>query len=546
MLQGAAVTSRPYARGFPAAAAVLLLLLPSPSAACKEKADCVEERCDSLGCLRTQVLCLLDKKDADGAVSLLKERKDEFGGERVFVLLLAKSYMRQGNTFWALRTLDEHLALHPGDCVVRSWVIWIKIAGAEMDEARELLDDETCLAGAADVSLRYGLLATFIDVQTGQDGDATTKAFLEKKVGRIFEEDIDLYRTMRSALFPYGVPLLTLKLDLASGYTTNATFGSPGDPVNIGKRKDSALFSHDVLVGLAPAISPWLLLQGEITSRSSVYVMEDAREFTTVDLGWRAGPLLFMTPETFPRLFLGYRGDVLFLNRGDRFDETQPIVFYEGHRAELEFSLMPSVMLFGGMGKRIFRELPRTRWEMDGGLALQMTILGRLTLQGALAVRHHMGNEEAYDLFGASGLAMGSLSIWKGLRLTTLVALHGDNYLDSLGYFQPGKTRRDATLKLAAEILGYLGKGIELSVGYEFSSRLSTVEDYRFTDHRFLVKLSFSYGLDFLSLKKSGGTMHVPLDYGLGAKGEGAVKKIQDLLREEETIQGGASCGCRE
>lgn len=527
-------------------AAAAAAWLVSGTASAGGPVGCMAEDCSSIACVELQTLCLIEEDDAEGAVLMLRSKEDAFRDSGTFHLLLAKAYLSQGNRYWALGTLRAYSDRNPGDCMALSWTAWMLISLAALDEAAELIDTSGCMDGGGALETRLSLMKTFMALQKGVAGREEKKAFLKKKVKKIFPEDIDLYRFTRAGLMPAHVPPLTLRIDLKTGYTTNALFGSAKDPADPGGKKDSALFAHDLRLALQPMIGPWFAAAGELMSRSNVFFMDHAREFTYVDLAWKAGPVVHMTPGGLPRLFLGYRGDVLFLNMADRYDSTPPVVFYEGHRGELELELMPSALFFGGGGRRFFREDVRTRWELDGGLAIQKTLLGRLTLQGAAALRMHKAEGEAYNLYGVSGILMGTLALWRSLGLRIMLAVHGDNYPDSLGYFQAGEIRRDTTFKMGTEIFGSLGKGFGLGCLYEFSNRLSTVDDYRFTDHRIVVKLSFSYGFDFLRLKKHEDEGHVQLDYGLDAKGEGTVQRIQDLLREDEVIRGGASCGCRE
>ena len=534
------------------ALAAALVITRQGAAAGVEASGCGPEQCGDSLCLKERTLCLLKKDKADLALELLKAEQETFEGSddpaeaEAFALLLAKAYYEQQNTFWALNTLDQYLESHAESCVAKSWMAWMHISEAHVAEARELLDDPKCLAGEGKTAARFYLLKTFIDIQKGEADKDTAKEFDKKKFKKLLDEDVELYRFNRRALFPHTTQPILLKLELKGGYTTNALFGSPIDPLNAGVDTKSALLAHDVRLTWAPPLTSRLSGLVELTSRSNVFFTDDTEDFTYVDIGWKLGPTFLMAPHDYPRLTAVYRGDVLFLNMPDRYDEDPPNVFYEGHRAELELALMPSFMVFAGGGRRFFREDVRTRWELDGGAALQKTLLGRLTLAAAVALRKYWALKDGYNLFGVSGLAQGILSLPKTLQLRAILSLHLDNYRDSFDYFYPGKRRRDTTVKIAAELSGMVWKGIRIAGVYEFSDKLSTIPQYAFIDHRVTVKITFTYGFDFLGLKKAGGAGHVPLDYGLGSTGESSAERIQDLLKKDEFIGGGAACGCRE
>ena len=526
--------------------------LPQRAAAAANTSGCGPEKCGDTICLEERTRCLLKKDKADLALELLKAERESFEGSddpaeaEAFTLLLAKAYYEQQNAFWALNTLDQYLESNPENCLVKSWMAWMHISEAHVAEARELLDDPQCLAGEEKTAARFYLLKTFIDIQKGEADEDTAREFDTKKINKLFDEDVELYRFNRRALFPHTTKPILLKLELKGGYTTNALFGSPIESQDVGVDTKSALFAHDVRLTYAPSITGWLAGLAELSSRSNVFFTSETKDFTYVDLAWRLGPTFLMAPHGYPRLTAAYRGDILFLNMPDRYDDNPPNVFYEGHRADLEFALMPSFIIFAGGGRRFFRDDVRTRWELDGGAVLQKTLLGRLTLAAAFVLRKHWALKDGFNLFGVSGLVQGILSLPKTMQLRTILSLHADNYRDSFDYFYPGIRRRDTTVKIAAELSGKVWKGIRIAGVYEFSDKLSTIPQYAFIDHRVMVKITFTYGFDFLGLKKAGGPGRVPLDYGLGAGEETTAERIQDLLKEGEFIAGGASCGCRE
>ena len=59
--------------------------------------------------------------------------------------------------------------------------------------------------------------------------------------------------------------------------------------------------------------------------------------------------------DTYVRALVAYRGEGLLLEGGDKYEDG-PLWFYEAHRGELEIEFTKELTLFGGSGRRIFRE----------------------------------------------------------------------------------------------------------------------------------------------------------------------------------------------
>jgi hypothetical protein len=532
---------------------VLLAAAPAPVA---HAAKCDASACRDIDCATARTLCLIDRGEAGQALELLSSEEERLSDQGDFHLLVAASYLAMDDTAGALATLDAALSENPGDCQAMSWLAWVYVSHGLDELAGELLDDEACRGAGGALGLRYELLETLIEV--GED-EAGPRDLGELDTHDIYEEDIVLARHLRSMLMPSYVPPLTIRAAIQGGYSTNAMSGSPKDPAFAGEPMGSPLISHEVTVTLAPLALPWLSPHLELSSSSTIFLFDrewdlprgerasgiDPYDFTSFDLGLRAG-VTFLRPYRFvPSVFLGYRGDVLFLNMEDRYDHTPPVVFYEGHRAEVEVAPISSVVLFAGFGRRFFREDVRTRFELDGGVGLHGHVAPWLTLMGAASLRRHWTARGTYDLVGASVLGSTIFDLWRGIQARVLLALHLDRYDSSTGTFHPVLDRRDTTVKLRTEVLSMPLKGIRLSVLYEFSDRLSSAPDYAYVDHRVMLRISFGAGIDFLGLGRSE-DKHVPLDYGLEVTSAGDLDSIQDLLRTDEQVRGGPGCGCAE
>jgi hypothetical protein len=437
-----------------------------------------------------------------------------------------------------------------------SWLAWIYMDHELTELTTEIIEDERCSSLEGPLGLRFDLLAVYLDIKN-EKGDL--EEFDEISIDEIYKEDLPLYRAERAVLSPHFRPPLSIRAVLMGGYTTNAMFGSANDPAMTHKKMDSPLLAHQLHIGYAPLATPWLSPRFELTSNSSIYLFEDESrspkeeragsadplDFTSFDFGARAG-LTFLRPHVlFPSLFVGYRGDVLFLNMEDQYNYDPPLVFYEGHRGEFELALLPEVVLFGGGGRRFFREDIRTRWEIDGGVGVHKGLTSWLSVLGAASARRHWAEDKAYDLFGASVLVQLVFGIWRGIQLKSMLALHLDHYGSSRGFFHADLTRRDTTVKATAELLTMSLKGVRFSAAYEFSDRFSSVPSYAFLDHRVLAKVTLYFGFDLLGSKASKDE-HIALDYGLEVTATGEAEGIQELLRTDEHVRGGPGCGCVE
>jgi hypothetical protein len=264
-------------------------------------------------------------------------------------------------------------------------------------------------------------------------------------------------------------------------------------------------------------------------------------QYSYIDAGVRPGILLF--PDRLPRLLLAYKGNFLFINKAARPGGDAPMFFYEGHRGELELEVGPHLTLFGGAGKRIFDDMARTRMEFDGGVGTAWTFWDRLSLLGAVTLRYFMADNKAYNDFGVTGLLAATLYWYKGMQIKAMISLGLDNYMDSRDYFQGGTLRKDRSLKVTAAYLTPAWKGLRGGLVWEFSDKESTVPDYSFSEVRVLVKLMYSFSFDLYRPRGLAPENHVPLDFGLEAGGASEVtEKIQDLLRQDESVRRGSSC----
>jgi hypothetical protein len=273
-----------------------------------------------------------------------------------------------------------------------------------------------------------------------------------------------------------------------------------------------------------------------LSLRGLVLTAEAVSDYTYFDFGVRPG--LRLGPVT-----VFYAGQLFLLQGSDVYTEGESRRwFYETHRAELEWLPRPWLSVWGGGGRSIFRELPRTRTEVDAGLGL-LGVFGRWRLLGGLSLRNHQATHAAYDLWGAT--LIGSVNRSLGpLWFRTRLVLSFDIYPQSEGYFEAGTSRRDLLVKAAAELWTRPWHGVRAGLSYEVSDRLSSAGAYAYVDHRPLIRLSWSLDWDpWLPRVAASGGDHVAIPYGAASAGGGLEEeRIQDLLRQEDAARRGSSC----
>jgi hypothetical protein len=252
-------------------------------------------------------------------------------------------------------------------------------------------------------------------------------------------------------------------------------------------------------------------------------------------LGGRPGVLLGRGQR---RALLAYRYESLLLAGDDRY-QSGPLWFYDAHRGELEIEFS-GLTVFGGIGKRSFRQIGRSRLEADGGMGGAFKVGSRLRLLGALSGRFYDAKNDAYDLRGASLLIAADFRLPRHWTTRVGFLASEDLYPHSTGYFSPDK-RHERLLKMSASAFSPpLRDHLKLGLTYEFSTRESTAQPYAYTDHRLLAKLIWTFTADPWLPAAVSPSDHVALDYGLNS-GE-QTERVQDLLRQDEAVQRSSSC----
>jgi hypothetical protein len=452
-------------------------------------------------------------------------------------LMLARAYLRDGNDFWALRTLTAAAEMDPRDCNLGLWMAWIQIRLGALDNARTLLGG-ACARWEPDRA-RALLLRAMAEQRAGGKDEAVALLEQARQAAMAYAEDREALGLLSRQLDTAYLPPLQGRVDIGLGFTSNARAGSPTDPASAGEDASSPMAQLTAWLRFVPPVGVWVRPSVEVEARSLQLVSDAGRDFSYLTLSGRPGLLL---GRRGPRVLLAYRYEALLLAGSDHYADG-PLWFYESHRGEAELELGEILTLWGGAGWRGFREVGRSRLEVDGGLGLARNVGSRLRMVGALSGRFHDARKDPYDLMGGSLLLSAELRLPR--RWSARAGLLGslDYYPRSAGYFdaKAASDRRDVLVKLSGSVFAPpLAGQVKVGLTYEFSKRQSTAEPYAYDDHRLLAKLIWTFHADPWLPTAATPMRHVPLDYGLRSSEQ--AERVQDLLRQDEAAQRSSAC----
>jgi len=476
---------------------------------------------------------LLAQGQTTEAIEFLKSGLNEFSFSGPISRLLAKAYLQQGNTPWALRTLYAH-AEKTGDCETSTWIAMIRIRAGETEEAQAALDHGKC-GGDDSAATRAKLIQSML-VSLNEDPQAAKNKLEEARKGdRRFPEDDELFGFVERMADPGRITPVRLGAKAAFGYTSNALQSSVAE--DRGDSVDS--FTHkleadlDFVWPLSTYFRPEFRLDGKL---------QDFDDRQARDVGYRqfGGSAGFLLGNLYPRAGLFYTNDNLLINGGDDYD-AGPRWFYETHRGDVEFEPFSWLMLFGGGGKRWFRERARTRYEGDFGAAGTALLPKGVSLSLALSGRMYDAQIEGYDQQGGSALLMARFPYYKDGSISLGALGSMDQYQNSEDYFEAGETRSDRLARAMIYVWTPSLWGLQYGLTYKGTQRDSTVEDYTYTAHEAFFVLSWRGGFDPFRPLAQKQDLHVTFDYGL-SQNTLAQQRIQDLLREEDAARQSSSC----
>lgn len=476
------------------------------------------------------------------AIQALKDARGRFPGDRGLALLLARAYLLEDNLFWAERTLLDAIDRRPDDAELRAWLAVVHLRQGDPELVAADLAPE--LDPAEDPQrARWLLLAASRARLEGDDAGAAQALDEIDRTSMLFPEDRKVWAFLSSGSDPWWSESITGTLELGLGATSNALAGSPTDPGREGKSSGLGLIE----------LRGRLLPPGRSSVRPAVELEiigngidnPDYRELSTLQGALRVGAVVTGGKR---RLAFGYRAEVLYLDQ-------DPSLFSEAHRAELEIEWARGAVAFAGFGHREYRDDKRTRWEGDLGLGGPLGRLGKASLVGGTTLRLADAESPAYDQLGLSAALSARLPVAARSALWVDLSAVWDDYFNSGGpegrpVFGTEEQRRDllgrVTLTLWAPPWKRLRPGVEL----RYTDRVSTADtapgfDFSFREWRAVAWLRFSFAGDPWGPRTAAGPDHVPLEWGLASDTAMDEERILDLLRRDEELRRGSSCGLR-
>jgi hypothetical protein len=522
-----------------------------------------------LRCLTRRARCLLAAKRGHQATRELKERwRRELQQARfqsrhsadvraALGQLLAHVYQARKNPSWAQRILMQTLARWPTACAARAQLAQLLIEQGDLDLAGEMLDEKPCPIITADKT-RWALLRSRI---ASLQKDARAAASWLTKARRqllIYREDHALLAAMAKKRGYLLQPPLSLRAEIGIGYTSNINAGLPTTAplsTQTGCRRPEMDAAVGTLELQGSVIWPWWRVQPSLAFSFRGQLVDDfettlARKASNGQLSLRPGlsfELFGLSAE------LSYLGELYLINSGDLY-AAGPLVFFEGHRAEIELSLPANFVLLAGGGRRVYRQRGRNRWEVDGGFGYGRALGRRVHLLLAVAGRYNWAEGEIFESFGMT--ALGSLRVVLPASLQTKVGLSLgiDRYPNAALTSCDRSTRQmqrtneiggqDTQVRVLAELFSPSFGGFSVGAIYRYTYRSTRLEvSFPYQEHRLQLALRMRISWN-PTLPHRVAPRGLPLWHGV-AKTEGQTasdERIRDLLRQDEAARRGSSC----
>jgi hypothetical protein len=436
--------------------------------------------------------------------------------------------------------LEQAAADRPEDCTLRAWLAWFEIESGRGGPAEALLAAGGCPVGPEDRG-RWALLRALGAERRDDAGDVRTALLDVGERQPLWDEDRALLRTLSVRhLGDYTLPL-EVRAEIALGATSNALAMSPTDATRR-ESPGSAVARPDLRLDLrAPegGVTPSL----EFGARGYGISNPAAREVSHADFSV-ALALRFGRGGVLPTVRFRHEG-LLLDAAGGRYSAA--------NGAEVELSPSHTLTLYGGVGHRVFfTDGWRTRTECNLAGLRSTNILNQPVVLGG-AFRYYRARRAVHDQVGGTLSAAGERPLHASTRARFAIAGAFDDFprsggVDGLVAFGTSERRRDATLRLSAEIWRSVGARAALGLAYELARRWSTADNaqlryYPYVDHRVLVSLRVGDGGNPWRGRGTEDQDRVALPYrNLVESSVLWDDQMRRLLRQEEDLAG--DCGC--
>ena len=531
--------------------AVVLLWPPRLAAAEDQEVELCAGGCGGeYACFQEQARCLVDDGRPRDAISAVKQALRDAPADGALVRLLAWSYLQAGNDLWATRVLIAQVEAEPDDVQSRAWALWLLLQDGDIVRARPLLGGAPAAMDALDRARLEFLQVALLELE-GQAGRAGELLTVHREAEWIYPEDRALLDELRlEVLGDRGQPI-SVRVHASGGTASNVIESAPQDvgAGGAGAREPRApIAGLDVVLRYEPWSSPRLRPTAELRTKGFTPFTDDAEGFGYFTTGARGGLELGSPDGTRARLLygaelMGLRGDGNLAELEAGMGPVEGGLVMEAHRGDLELDLTPGVQLFAGGGRRVYRELRRTRTELDGGGAWVLPLGGDWNLTTVATGRVHFARHPGWDAWGLTGL----LRVRAPLPGGHMVKLRGMLLWDAwpqFGLWEPTvDVRGDLAVRLQLGPWTRDLNGWRFGLTYNFATRASSLDAYDYSDHRALVEIRWQRSWNPGPPRAADmDEPYLPLPYRLDQGGDQGLDRVQDLLRQEDSARRGSSC----
>lgn len=499
-----------------------------------------EPQCDAV-CERRVAEAALARGEIRSAVERLRAAVTRHPGDPVLPLWLARAYLLDDNLFWAEKSLREALGRQGERSETRLWLACVHLRQGDPELALE----ELTAAGEpapGPLRARTTLLDAYRSHLAGDEAAARAALGALDRHARLFAEDRPVRSRLQRRLDPWWLEPASGEVELGLGHTSNALAGAPTDTGTAGT--SSALADLTLRSRLTPPgdrrVRPVLDL--ELVGHG---LHEQAyRELSSLQGAARLGGSVVSGGH---RLLVGIRAERLLLDQS-------PSRYAQAVRGELELEWTSGwVGLLGG-GHRDYRDERRTRQEWDAALGGPVRLGSRVSGLAGGTLRYADARAPVYDLRGLSFAAAARLSLGRGVTARIAATASWDDYPHSGGrdgelVFGTAERRRDLVGKVSVGLWLPPWHGLRTGLDWQLARRDSTADDrpgfdFDYRESRARLLLRWTFAADPWAAKAAPTSDdHVPLPWGLGAGEGGEDERIIDLLRQDEELRRGSSCG---
>jgi tetratricopeptide (TPR) repeat protein len=530
--------------------ASILPLLALGATAAEESADPCAAACGvEFTCLQEQAGCLVAEERGREALDRLKAACSEAPDDGALLRLLAWAYLEQGNSVWAIRKLSDRVSAAPDDAESRSWAAWVLMQEGDLTRARQLID-QAPPSPEPWLEARLQLIdAALLQLEDRLEPAKEQLATL-REAPELAEEDRAMLASLRSQLLGDRGEPISARVQLSGGYASNVIESAPQD---VGSGKASSRQPQAPIAALDAVLryEPWGNPSGrpvaELRAKGFSPFSADAAGFAYLTTGARLGAELGPATGERGRILysaelMGLRGDPEPASLAEEVDVVAGGWIMEAHRGDLELDIGSGAQLFAGGGRRIYSELHRSRWELDGGGARVQPLGGGWNLTGVATGRYQQAEHPGWDTWGLTGLARLAAPLPGGHMLKARGMVLYDVWPDFGLWENTEPSRSDVALRLQVGPWSRSFSGWRLGLTYNLAQRSSTVDAYSYTDHRALLEIRWQQAWDPSQPRAASIERHLVLPYGLDDGGESGLDRVQDLLRQEDSARRGSSC----